>query len=223
MPQRIAPAIVGLLVAWGGTAFLVSPAATFLADPSSPAMTVLGQAGLWLVCAAVIGIVVFWEKRPLTSLWLRPYQWQSIAWAGALIAAHLVVLFPATEWIRKSIGLPGYGAGMETALTSPVSLRLVAVITAGVVEEILFRGFAVTRLLELSRSPLLAIGLSSAVFAALHLPVWGPGPTLAFFVGGLATSTFFVWRRDLLTMIIAHSAIDLWALVISPSFSSWWE
>lgn len=32
----------------------------------------------------------------------------------------------------------------------------------------------------------------------------------------------FIWRRDLLAMIIAHATIDVWALAISPSFSSWW-
>jgi membrane protease YdiL (CAAX protease family) len=111
---------------------------------------------------------------------------------------------------------------METALAYPGELRVFAVLTAGVVEETLFRGFAVTRLLQLGAGMPLAIGVSSAVFAALHLPVWGAGPSLAFFLGGLATTAFFVWRRDLLAMIIAHAAIDMWGLVVSPVISRWW-
>jgi membrane protease YdiL (CAAX protease family) len=75
----------------------------------------------------------------------------------------------------------------------------------------------------LSGSPLLAISLSSVVFAALHYPVWGAGPSVAFFIGGLATTVFFVWRRDLLAMIFAHAAIDMWGLVITPAFSQWWK
>jgi membrane protease YdiL (CAAX protease family) len=69
----------------------------------------------------------------------------------------------------------------------------------------------------------LAIGVSGAAFAALHLPLWGWGPSLAFFVGGIATTAFFVWRRDLWAMILAHIAIDTWALVIAPAGSRWWE
>lgn len=69
--DRVAP-VVGLLVAWGGTAPLVSPAARLLANPSSLVTKCLEQAILWLVCGALVGIVVLWEKQPLASLWLRP-------------------------------------------------------------------------------------------------------------------------------------------------------
>jgi len=111
---------------------------------------------------------------------------------------------------------------METAMEYPLWFRVLAVLTAGVVEEILFRGYAVTRLAQLTGSLLWAAIISGLVFAALHLPVWGAGPSLGFFIGGLATTAFFVWRRDLVAMIIAHVAIDTWALVVTPTFSKWW-
>jgi uncharacterized protein len=220
--SQTVPAISGLLVAWGGTAVLVSPLARLATDATSALTGILGQIALWLLCATVVGIVIFWEKRPLESLWLKPFQWQSLAWAGVLVLVSLLAIFPITEWVRKAVGLPGYTAGMETALAYPGGQRVFAVLTAGVVEETLFRGFAVTRLLQLGAGMPLAIGVSSAVFAALHLPVWGSGPSLAFFLGGLATTAFFVWRRDLLAMIIAHVAIDMWGLVVSPVISRWW-
>ena len=214
---------MGLLVAWGGAMLLVSPVARLAGDSSSLVAGVLGQVALWSLCAAVICVVVYWEKEPLASLWLKPFQWQSLFWAGVLMTGSIALFFPMTEWVRRKLGLPGYTHGMETALASPVWLRIVAVLTAGVVEETLFRGYAVTRLIQLSGSPLVAIGLSSVVFAALHFPVWGAGPSVAFFIGGLATTAFFVWRRDLLAMILAHVAIDMWGLVITPAFSQWWK
>ena len=223
MTRQTTPAIVGLLLAWSGTALLVSPAAELVADSSSVSGGVLGQVGLWLLFAAVVGIVIFWEKQPLRSLWLQPLEWQSLGWASVLTLFSLFVIFPITEGARTTVGLSGYAGGMETALAYPAGLRVIAVLTAGIVEETLFRGFAVTRLLLLVGSVPVAVGVSSAVFAALHLPVWGSGPSLAFFVGGIATTAFFVWRRDLLAMILAHIAIDMWALVITPSGSHWWE
>ena len=223
MTRQTAPAIVGLLLAWGGTALLVSPAAGLVGDSSSVSGGVVGQVALWLLFAAVVGIVVFWEKQPLRSLWLKPLEWQSLGWASVLTLFSILVMFPITEWVRKAVGLSDYASGMETTLAYPAWLRVIAVLTAGIVEETLFRGFAVTRLLRLGGNVPVAIGVSSAVFAALHLPFWGSGPSLAFFVGGIATTAFFVWRRDLLAMILAHIAIDMWALVITPAGSRWWE
>jgi membrane protease YdiL (CAAX protease family) len=51
---------------------------------------------------------------------------------------------------------------VEAALVYPVWLRAFAVFTAGVVEETMFRGFAVTRLVELPWSRLLAIASRAA-------------------------------------------------------------
>ena len=220
--REVTSAIVGLLAAWGGTAMLASSVLLPLSHTWPVVTGLLGQLAQWLLCAAVIGIVLFWEKKPLASLWLRPFQYQSLGWAGVLIAAQIFLVFPATELVRKSLGLRGYAAGVEMALAFPLWVRILAVITAGAVEEILFRGYAVTRLAMLTGRLPVAVILSSAMFAALHLPVWGAGPSLAFFIGGLLTSSFFVWRQDLLAMIIAHVAIDAWGLLISPGFSRWW-
>jgi membrane protease YdiL (CAAX protease family) len=215
--RETAPTAVGLLLAWGGTALLVGPAGAFVGDASSTVGAMLGQAAMWLLFAAVVGIVIFWEKEPLASLWLRSPAWQSIGWASVLAIFSVLVMFPVTEWVRQTAGLSDYTVGMETTLVHPIWLRVVAVLTAGIVEETLFRGFAVTRLLRLGWSAPVVVVLSSAVFAALHLPVWGTGPSVALLIGGIATTAFFVWRRDLLAMILAHIAIDMWALVVAPS------
>jgi len=158
----------------------------------------------------------------VASLWLRPLEWQSFAWAAALVAASILALFPATEWLRRALGLQGYGAGMESVLALPAWFRLVAAVTAGVVEETLFRGYSVTRLSRLIGRVWLAAAISVVASALLHLPMWGPGPSLSFLVGGAATTAFFVWRRDLLAMMIAHTAIDAWGLVVTPQLSQWW-
>src|SRR5947207_9518958 len=188
--RNTVPAIVGLLVAWGGTALLVSPVA-WSARHTAPIVTsLLAEVALYLLCGLVVGIVLFWEKKPLASLWLRPFSFQSFFWAGVLLLVYFILIFPATEFVRRDLGLRGYAPGMESVLVLPLWLRIVAVITAGVVEEILFRGYAVTRLANLTGSMALAVVVSTVIFAALHLPVWGAGPSVAFSIGGLATTAF---------------------------------
>jgi membrane protease YdiL (CAAX protease family) len=46
---------------------------------------------------------------------------------------------------------------------------------------------------------------------------------LAWFLGGLVVTAFFVWRQDLAAMMIAHAVVDLMGFVIVPSYSRWWE
>jgi len=221
--NKAAASIAGLVIVWGGAALLVSPAAAFLNDSTSIALKCVGQAALWMLFASVLFIVVFWEKQKPKSLWLKPFGWQSVGWGGGLILAHLLFLFPATEWLREAFGLAGYAAGMEKIIVLPLWFRVVAVITAGVVEETLFRAYTVTRLAQLSGSLWMATMLSAIAFAALHIPVWGMGPSISFFLGGAAATAFFVWKRDLLAMILAHATIDAWALLVTPCFSDWWK
>jgi membrane protease YdiL (CAAX protease family) len=211
-----------LAIAWGGTAMLVGPVGRMLGDPRSTTTQLLGQLALWSLLAAVLVVVRVWERQPLTSLGLNRLTWKSVGWAVVLALLYVLLLFPLTEAARTALGLEGYSQGMRQAMAMPMAMRVVAVVTAGVVEEALFRGYAVTRLIQLLRNPASAAIISSAAFAVLHLPMWGPGPSASFFMSSLFMTAFFIWRRDLWTMILAHVAIDAWGLIVSPGLSKWW-
>jgi membrane protease YdiL (CAAX protease family) len=47
-----------------------------------------------------------------------------------------------------------------------------------------------------------------ALFALVHLSLWGWGPIVAFVVSGAVLPLFFIWRQDLLANILAHAATD---------------
>lgn len=215
-------AVVGLAVAWVGTGLLISPAARLLGKPDRIATRCLEQTFLWMLFAAILVIVIVWEKQPLASLWFQPH-WFSVAWGLLFAVLSVLVIIPAREWVRRTAGLGGFAAGMEKILTLPVWFRVVAAITAGVVEETLFGGYTITRLAFLTGSLWLAGALSVAAFAALHIPSWGVGPAVSFLVGGAVSTAFFIWRQDLLAMIIAHASVDVWGLVITPLYSEWWK
>src|SRR5262249_21216502 len=106
------PAMVGLLLAWGGTALLVSPVVSSGRRSLPLLVGLIGQIGLWILCGLVIALIWFWERQSLESLWLKPLRWQSLFWAGLLILAQILLIFPATEFIRKLMGLSGYAAGV---------------------------------------------------------------------------------------------------------------
>jgi membrane protease YdiL (CAAX protease family) len=227
-PSRIAPSnntavITGLAIAWGGTALLVCLLARDPDDPSRLPLALVGEALFWALAAAVVASVLFWEKQPLRSLWLQPFRWPSIAWGFFLVAVYYAMLFPFGEWVRRSAGLPGFGAGMDQVTRYPLWYRMIAVVGAGIGEEILFRGFSVTRLAMLTGRIWLAALVTLVGFCVLHVPLWGWGFALGGLVSGAAAMAFFIWRKDLLAMMIFHISTDAIGIVIAPIFSEWWR
>jgi membrane protease YdiL (CAAX protease family) len=218
--NNILPALVGLTVAWGGTALLLSPVDRLLGRPDQLRTKVLEQLVLWVLLVMTFAIVALWEKQPLASMGIRPLRWSSPAWGLGLATVTILAVMPSLTWALRAVGIPGFEAGMAKILVLPVWYRIVAVVTAGIVEDTLLVGYAFTRLTRITGSQWLAGGIAGAVFSLLHLPNWGVGPVLTYFVAvGLAMS-FFAWRRDLLANIVAHTIVDGMGLVVIPALSS---
>jgi len=97
---------------------------------------------------------------------------------------------------------------------------MIAVAVAGIGEEILFRGFTVTRLAMLTGRTWLAALITVVGFYLIHVPVWGWGFALGGLVSGAAVRAFFVWCKDLLAVIIFHVSTDAIGLIVAPSSPS---
>lgn len=214
----------GLTIAWGGTLLLTSPIAARLDDPSRPLTALAGQALFWALGVAVICISLLWEKQPIESLWLTPARWRSsIAWGLLFVAVNYALVAPIGDAIRRAAGLPGFSTGMEAVMRYPLWHRALAVLGAGVVEELLFRGFTVTRLITLTGRPWLAATLAVVGFATLHVPLWGWGFMVGSLFGGAVWMAVFLWRQDLLAMIVFHTVTDAIGIVVMPAFVEWWK
>ena len=214
----------GLVLAWGGTILLTSPVAAGLDDPSRPLTALAGQALFWALGIAVMAIVFFWENQPIQSLWLTPARWRSsVAWGLLFVAVNYVLVAPIGDAIRRAAGLPGFSSGMEAVMRYPPWHRALAVLGAGVVEELLFRGFTVTRLISLTGRPWLAASLALVGFLALHVPLWGWGFLLGGLFGGAVWMAVFLRRKDLLAMMVFHTITDAIGILIAPAFVEWWR
>jgi hypothetical protein len=58
-------------------------------------------------------------------------------------------------------------------------------------------------------------------FNALHVPVWGWGFAMGGLVSGAAAMAFFVWRKDLLAMMISHIVAEGTGFIFLPLYSDW--
>jgi membrane protease YdiL (CAAX protease family) len=211
--------LVGLVVALGGPLLLVSPASRVLGRPDSIVTKLLEQAVLWLFLAVILAVVLLWERQPLTSMWLQPFHWHSLAWGLLLAAAMIYLVFPFRVWLVRISGLPDFQAGLERVLSLPIWFRVLAVVTAGVVEETLFHGYAITRLGVFIGSYWLAAVFLVPAFAFVHLPFWGRGFVLSLLPAGALSAAFFIWKQDLCAMIVAHTVVDAMGLIFAPPAS----
>jgi membrane protease YdiL (CAAX protease family) len=117
----------------------------------------------------------------------------------------------------------GFGSaesGVVGFASLPTWFKLFAVLTAGVVEETLFRGYALERLAGLLGSVWAAAAITLVVFAVVHWPVWGTGGVLVILCTAGVFTLFYVWQRDLVANVVAHVAVDALGLVIVPALNA---
>ncbi len=170
---RYLPTIVGLCIALGGS---VLPVGKLLNDPHGFAARWIEQGFLWMLFGLVIAIMLRWEKQPLSSIGLR-WRRSSVAWGLLLTVIVIYVTAPLGSWALARTGLPGFEAGSSKLAELPIWFLAVAAVTAGVVEETLYRGYAIERLALFTGNILWAGLLAWAVwrYSAWSTPPFGDG------------------------------------------------
>jgi membrane protease YdiL (CAAX protease family) len=96
--------------------------------------------------------------------------------------------------------------GAQRLSMLPIWFRLVLAVTGGAIEETLYRGYATERLVALTGRVWLGAALAALGFGIAHIPAWGIAFALTVDLPfGLLMTLVFLWRRDLLANILAHS------------------
>ncbi len=176
--------------------------------------------------AVVIGVVRI-RRMPIASIGLAvPHRARALVGTVFALPACYMVIFPA-------VGLYLYLAGVDVAglaeerkeffamvpETSVMSLLLLGVFT-GLHEELLFRGFILTRLNALFRSKVAAIAsiaVSGVLFGLLH---WYQGPigVIQTTAVGLVLGTIVTLTRSIWPAIITHGLVNAIGITLIPLF-----
>lgn len=97
--------------------------------------------------------------------------------------------------------------------------RLFAAVTAGVTEELLFRGYAFERLAEWSDSEGVAAGVTTLVFVLLHRgETWSWRSVLRITQPAAVTTALYARWRDLLALMTVHALNDAIGLLLVERF-----
>jgi membrane protease YdiL (CAAX protease family) len=214
-PHRRLASIVGLVLALVVPAFLSAGGPGQLPVGTDATFSiVINELVIWALTLALLAIVLFWEKRPLLSIGLGRPTWPALR-TGAMMTGVLIILAMAAGGLVQLAGLP-VGDDGQTALvmSMPIWLQLIVVLTAGFTEEILFRGYAIERMTELTRSRFLGAIIPILVFGGVHAPFWGIGHALVAGMSGLWLTLIYLWRRNLWTNIAAHALLDGFVFIV---------
>jgi membrane protease YdiL (CAAX protease family) len=210
--------IAGLLAALGGPLVLASPPAQSLYELAGAQAIYVGQAVLWALVFVVIAILRFGERQPLAAIGLVPPRGRSIL-LGLGIGVGVFAVLAALAAVLSHFALFDNKEASEVVLDWPLWFRIFVAASAGVIEETLYRGYAIERLAKIVGGHRIAAVISLAAFALAHVPFWGWGSLATPLVGGAFFAILYLWSRDLVACMVAHSLIDLVGIVVLPALS----
>lgn len=204
--------ILGLslsLVVPAGFALFIHPI-VIRPNVNEPFSTLVGFGIFWGLAFAVLGFTHAIENRPLATI-----GWKSLSWKSALMAVGLgfllSLLVPMFTLLINNI-FPQSNSGTLTQVVSNYSwwILLLSVLTAGITEEILFRGYPLERLQEVTGNKWISGLVSLVFFVAVHAMGWNIAHIIGVVLplGAILTGLYF-WRRNLLFVMIVHVVINL--------------
>jgi membrane protease YdiL (CAAX protease family) len=171
----------------------------------------LAQEAIWW-CFALI--LVLWlryiEHLPLASIGLRKPTVKTILYgilAGVVLIAVLVLQYAVIIPLFH-LNAAHTMAERQAIIGLPYWDRVLIVLRAAVVEEILFRGYLIEKVRQLTGSTTLAVIVSIAVFTYAHLSGWGAVHLIPVFAAAIALALLYIWRRDLPCNMIGHFIVD---------------
>ncbi len=183
----------------------------------------LGETTVLVLLILFLGI----RGRSLRDLGL----WQKSPLRGWILAALITALY---VWVVFTSVLRNQG-GMGELSVFHICTSLAAGLSAGIVEEVFFRGFIMNQLKWSGLGPTVQVAISGICFGVAHVG-WGllsGKPQINMAVGAMVTTSFLgvlyalVYlssRRSLLPVIVGHTVMDIliepWLIMTTLSAAS---
>lgn len=160
----------------------------------------------WVVLAGVAVVALGVERRDLAALGARRPALRDVGWVVVTVVLATLA-FAATDPLIEAVGLATTD-GLDVG--GSLALGIGAALTAGVVEETLYRGYAFERIAETDWGPTGAAVVTWLGFTLAHVPAGYPPGTLVQI--GAAAGVFtlvYLRRRTIVPVIVAHVAVNV--------------
>ncbi len=210
------PSIVGLVILFGSRILLYF-AGSLKERMKSAQWIQLNLSYAWIITIILLAIVIFWERKPLTSISIRKLTGKDIFWAfiAFLLGGAIIMI---TMPLVSALGLGTTERGVQRLGEFSLGLRIMMVLTAGITEEIRYRGYLIERLNIFIKNINLSALISWMIFFILHFPVWGAGGAIQIGTASVVLYALYLWRRNLLACMLMHILNDAVAFLAVPAF-----
>lgn len=193
----------------------------------------------WPLMATNLGMAVTSLAAVTIMLRLAGQGGESIGWTsrrlgqnvliglGALVVFYAVLysalLAAAVAYPKLLDGAPTAQKAIERALPPlPMAQVMLLMIVTVLWEEVVFRGFLLTRLQSIFKTWWLAVPVGSLLFAVVHSY---EGVLAMVMIGFLALvmSLLFVWRRSLVPCLVLHWLHNVGTILLLKAVSTTWQ
>jgi len=203
--------------------FLVMPAVMLVLAPRSLEELSFGElASGQIVRNLVLFVVVLYLVRrsgePLGSIGLGRVRWSAEAGVGLLLFLPVFLAAGLLESALRSAGLSGLDATPAFLVPDGIPELLLALLFLAVValsEEVVFRGYLIRRLQGVTGSLVVAVLISTTLFALGHGYQGTAGLITVGFLG-LAFAIIYLWRGSLIAPITMHFVQNFIGVVVVP-------
>jgi len=179
--------------------------------PGDSMRALLSREAFWWTFAAVVLLwLAFVEQQPLSSVGFRWPTWKTFVFAvvGAVAMLFVMILHMGVIVRVFHLDTTTVLAQQQMILSQPYWFRVLLVLRAAVVEEILFRGYMIEKVRQLTGSVGLAVAVSVLAFTWAHYAGWGAVQLIPVFGAGVILALLYVSRRDLPSNMLAHFLTD---------------
>lgn len=187
----------------------------FLGVTSIPVQTTTTIGVYWVLALIVLGIAVTGENVRLADLGFRRLGLIDVGYLF-VTAVVILLIYAGTRPVIEALGLPVSGGTGAVGGGAGIGVALLHAVTVGIVEEILYRGYPIERLLSYTESPLVAGGITWLVFTAAHAVNWPIGSLLQTALVAALLTVVYLRRRTLVPVAGAH--ILVWVFVVLNQF-----
>lgn len=216
-------AVTSYLSAWAnvtlalvGTAIVAILGAQLAPKPLTLAAHAVGLLAIALIAIGVFAWAILGEGYSLRRLGFGQCSWVTPLLASALAAFFVLVFGPIAYWVLLKAGSQNFNTGIEAVNQLPTAYLVLTIAIVASVEELIYRGYGIARLSDLTGSYFLASTISVAAFGIAHVPMWGWAPAATTIVSGSIMTAVYLWRQDIPALILAHIATDLYGIVLAP-------
>lgn len=176
---------------------------------------------------------IFWITVLILLLYARQFENQTLLiWAESkqtigFILLSVVVLY-LLSLVASALGIVPRVFGwhdnndvmkkIAQLLKGHQLLMIFISLTAGITEELIFRGYVLTRLSQLFKKPYMPVIISSLLFSALHYKYNSLHELIGTFFIGVFFSMYYIRYRNIKALMITHFMIDIIALNLAQHF-----